>query len=145
MKANTINNNLGKVQGWNNITTNLFGRDVVGIEELSYKDKVGKSNVKGAGKFAIGRTEENYDAEASITLLKEELDAIKNSLPPGMRIQDIEMSDIVVEYALKSGEIKKDIIRGAEFTEQEITVKQGDGAIWVKLPLIITLIDWNQR
>lgn len=143
MRSPSIINSLGKLQGWNNITTNLFGRDVVGITELAYDDNIKKDNVYAAGKFMVGRSESNYEAKASITLLKEEVDAIKATLPPGKRLQDIDMSDIVVEYAQKSGIILKDIIRNVEFTGQAIDVKQGDGSIAQKLELIISHIDWN--
>lgn len=145
MKAGTIINSLGKLQGWNNITTNLFARDVVGITELSYDDTTKKENVMGAGQFMVGRSEGNYEAKASITLLKEEIDAILDTLPPGTRLQDIEASDIVVQYALKTGKIRKDIIRNAEFTGNSIDIKQGDGTIATKCELIISHIDWNVR
>ena len=143
MKAQSIVNSLGKLQGWNNVTTNLFGRDVVGIMEINYSDNTKKENSYGAGGMPVGRTESNYEAKASITLLKEEVDAIKATLPPGKRLQDIDISDIVVEFALKSGKINKDKIRNAEFTGTEIAVKQGDGSITVKLELIVSHIDWN--
>lgn len=143
MKAKTIINSLGKLQGWNNITTNLFGRDVVGITELNYSDSTKKENAYGAGGMPVGRTESNYEAKASFTLLKEEVDAIRKTLPPGKRLQDIEMSDIVVEFLGKDGKIMKDIIRNAEFTGSAVDVKQGDGSIAQKLELIISHIDWH--
>lgn len=145
MRSGSIINSLGKLQGWNNITTNLFGRDVVGITELAYDDNTKKENVMAAGKFMVGRSEGNYEAKASFTLLKEEVDAILDTLPPGMRLQDIEMSDVVVQFAMKTGRIRKDIIRNAEFTGNSIDIKQGDGSIATKLELIISHIDWNVR
>lgn len=138
-----IINNLGKLQGWNNITVNILGRDVVGITELSYSDTTKKENAMGAGNMPVGRTEGNYEAKASITLYKEEVDAIQKSLPKGKRLQDIDMFDIIVEYQLKNGQVIKDIINGAEFTGKAIDVKQGDGSIAHKLELIISDIDWD--
>lgn len=145
MRAGSIINSLGKLKGWNSITTNLFGRDVVGITELAYDDNTKKENVMGAGGFMVGRSESNYEAKASITLLKEEVDAILDTLPPGTRLQDIEASDIVVQFAMKTGRIRKDIIRFAEFTGNSTDVKQGDGSMATKLELIISVIDWNVR
>lgn len=143
MKSQSIVNSLGKLQGWNNITTNLFARDVAGITELSYGDTTKKENAYAAGGMPIGRTESNYEPKAYITLLKEEVDAILDTLPPGKRLQDIEMSDIIVQYLIKGGKIRKDIIRNAEFTGNSIEIKQGDGSIAIKLELIISHIDWN--
>jgi len=95
MAKTTIINQFGKLQGWNNITLNLLGRDVVGITELSYSDTTKKENVMAAGAYPVGRSESNYEAKASITLLKEEIDAILASLPKGKRLQDIETFDMI--------------------------------------------------
>ncbi|MRJ11397.1 hypothetical protein EDL98_09990 [Ornithobacterium rhinotracheale] len=138
----TVVNPFGKMQGWNKITINLLGRDVVGISELSYSDTTKKENAYGAGNMPVGRTEGNYEAKASITLYKEEVDAITKSLPSGKRLQDIEPFDIVVLYD-KKGEIKKDRINYCEFTGNAVEVKQNDGSISVKCELIVSHIDWN--
>ncbi len=142
MGKTTVVNHFGKLQGWNNVTFNLLGRDVVGITEINYSDTTKKTNVMGAGNMPVGRAEENYEAKASITLLKEELDAIKNALPKGKRLQDIEPFDPVVVYE-RGGIIQKDVIRNAEFLGTEMAIKQGDGSIAVKLELIVSHIDWN--
>lgn len=90
----------------------------------------------------VGRTEGNYEAKASITLYKEEVDAITKSLPSGKRLQDIEPFDIIVLYD-KKGEIRKDRINYCEFTGNSVEVKQNDGSISVKCELIVSHIDWN--
>lgn len=142
MAQPTIINNFGKLTGWNNITLNLLMRDVVGLLEISYSDTTKKENAYGAGGMPVGRTEANYEAKASITLLKEEVDAILNALPKGKRLQDIEPFDIIVLYE-KKGEILKDRINYCEFTGNAVEVKQNDGSIAVKLELIVSTIDWN--
>ena len=143
MAKTTIINQFGKLQGWNNITLNLWGRDVVGITELSYSDTTKKENVMAAGAYPVGRSESNYEAKASITLLKEEIDAILASLPKGKRLQDIEPFDMIAAYEKKDSTIQKDAIRNVEFTGNGVDVKQGDGSIAVKCELIISHIDWN--
>uniref|UniRef100_UPI0039A55605 hypothetical protein n=1 Tax=Ornithobacterium rhinotracheale TaxID=28251 RepID=UPI0039A55605 len=139
--ANIINS-FGKLQGWNNITVNLLGRDVVGITELSYSDSTKKENAYGLGGQPVGRTEGNYEAKASITLLKEEINAITKVLPAGKRLQDIEPFDIIVLYD-RNGEILKDRINYCEFTGNSVETKQNDGSIAVKCELIVSHIDWN--
>lgn len=136
-------NHFGKLKGWNNVTFNLLGRDVVGITEISYSDSTKKSNIMGAGGFPVGRTEENYEAKASITLLVEEVDGMRSSLPKGTRLQDIEPFDIPVIYETPSGLIVKDVIRNAEFLGTEMEIKQGDGSIAIKFELIVSHIDWD--
>lgn len=135
-------NKFGKVAGWNSITTTMLGRDLEGITELSYNDDVDKENIRGAGKYAIGRGEGNYSAECSITLLKEEVDALQISLGPGKRLSDIAPFDIAVSYEYL-GVVYKDRIRNCEFRGRGVDVKQGDKSIVTKFDLIISHIDWN--
>ena len=135
-------NKFGKVAGWNSITTTMLGRDLEGITELEYGDTVEKENVYGAGGFPVGRGEGNYAATASVTLIKEEADALQLSLGPGKRLTDIAPFDIAVscDYLTK---IYKDRIRNAEFTGRSVEVKQNDKVIATKFELIVSHIDWN--
>lgn len=137
-----IVNKFGTVQGWNNITLNLLGRDVEGITQIAYDDTQTKENVYGAGNMPIGRSRSNYEPTASVTLLKEEVDALKRSLPRGKRIQDIAPFDIVVKYEVE-GVIMHDVIRNVEFTNNGVDVSQGDGSIAIEFELIVSHIDWN--
>lgn len=139
----TIINKFGQMTGWNNVGVNLLSRDVEGITELAYDDTVKKENAYGAGKFPVGRGEGNYEAKASITLFKEEVDALQSALPPGQRIQDILPFDINVQYEKKDGSIQKDRIRNCEFTNNAVDVKNDDGTISIKLELIVSHIEWN--
>lgn len=131
------------MQGWNSVTVNLLGRDLEGITELAYDDKVKKENVYGAGGYPIGRGRGNYEGKCSVILLKEEVDALKTSLPAGKSIKDIAPFDIVSEYETEDGAILKDRIRNAEFTNDGVEVKQNDLMIGTKYELLISHIDWN--
>lgn len=142
MAGTTIINKFGKMQGWNNVTLNLLGRDVEGITELEYSDSTEKENIPGAGKFPIGRGEGNYEAKASITLHKEEYDALQAALP-GRRLAEILPFDAVVEYAMSDGKIQKDRLRNVEFTGRGVQVKQGDKSIVYKSELILSHIEWD--
>lgn len=133
------------MQGWNAVTANLLGRDLEGITELAYSDSQKKENVYGAGQYPIGRGRGNYEAKASITILKEEVDALKLALPAGKTIQEIAPFDIVVEYETENGFIKKDRIRNAEFLGDGVEVKQNDMTIATKYELLISHIEWNIR
>lgn len=139
----TIVNKFGTLQGWNTVTANILGRDVEGITELAYDDKEKKENVYGAGKFPIGRGRGNYEPKASITLMKEEVDALKLSLPPGKSIRDIAPFDMIVQYETETGVILKDRIRNAEFMGDGVEVKQNDMTITTKYELLISHIEWN--
>lgn len=139
----TIINKFGTMTGWNDITVNLLSRDVEGITELAYDDTVKKENVPGAGMYPVGRSKGNYEAKASITLYKEEIDAIKEALPSGRRLQDILPFDINVQYQKADGSVVKDRIRNCEFINDGVDVKNNDGTISIKLDLIVSHIEWN--
>ena len=141
-RERTLLNKFGKVTGWNDITTNMLGRDLEGITELAYDDKRDKANIYGAGGMPVGRGDGNYEAKASVTLSKEELTALQLSLEPGKRLSDIAPFDIAVTYEY-NGFIYKDRIRNVEFTGKSIEVKQGDKSIATKCDLIVSHIDWN--
>lgn len=138
----TLINKFGRVAGWNNVKVVMLGRQVEGITALSYKDSVEKENVYGAGNMPVGRGEGNYKAEASITLLKEEVNALLLALGTGKRITDIEPFDIPVIYEY-NGFILKDVIRNVEFTDNGVDVKQGDKSIATQFTLLPSHIDWN--
>lgn len=140
-----IINKYGVVTGWNSLTVNFLNQDVEGIQKLSYDDTVTLENVRGAGRYPIGRSEANYEATCSLSLLKEEGDAIMNALPAGMRIQDIPPFDIIALYTRKDGSIQKDIIRNVQFTNNGREVNQGDGSIVYEHTMICSHIDWNVK
>lgn len=139
----TIINKFGTMTGWNSITTNFLGRDAEGITAIKYDDDIPKENVYGAGQYPIGRSEGNYAANCSLTLVKEEVDAIQKALPPGGRIQKIAPFDIVVEYESPTGQIMKDRIRNCEFTNKGVDVKQADGTIATEYKMVVSHIEWN--
>lgn len=142
-QATRIINKFGTMTGWNSVTVNLLGRDVEGINSVSYNDAETKENAYGGGKYPIGRSRGNYEPEASIGLYKEEVDALRLSLPVGKRLQDIAPFDIVVEYAREDGAITRDIIHNVEFTSDGVEVAQGDGTISREYDLIVSHITYG--
>lgn len=128
--------------GWNSATLNLYGRDVEGISELGYDDSVEKELIKGAGKMPIGVGEGDYVAKMTLKLYQEEVIAIMDSLPPGVRLQDVAPTDVIVQYTYNT-RIYKDIIRNVEFTKVGRAVKKGDKTVEQTVEVICTHIDWN--
>ena len=140
--ATRIINRFGTLIGWNNITVNVLGREMEGIEEVTYEDEEDIGVGHGAGKFAQGKTRGNYTAKASVRIWKEESIALQQSLPKGSRVQDIPDFDVVIQYEYQ-GQFYKDIVRNCSFKNNGTSVKQGDGKIVTKYDLVPTHIDWN--
>ena len=142
-KYTTIINKFGLMTGWNALTVNLLGRDVEGITELSYDDTIEMGGARGAGMFFVGYGEGNYEAKASITLFKEEWDAIQAALPKGASISSIPPFSIIAEYERDLTKTT-DIIPYCKFKGRGVAVKQGDKTIVYKCDLaVFGKIDWN--
>ncbi|MFE3848965.1 hypothetical protein ACFX5D_13415 [Flavobacterium sp. LB3P45] len=141
-KVVTLINAFGRMAGWNSVTLNLFGRDAEGIAEVSYDDTIDKELIYGAGKMPIGVGEGDYKAKFGLKLYQEEVIAIMDSLPPGVRLQDIAPTDVIVQYTYNT-RIYKDIIRNVEFTKVGRAVKKGDKTVEQAVEVICTHIDWN--
>lgn len=140
--ATQIINNFGQVSGWNQHSVVLLGRKLVGISKISYKDSTEVEAVHGAGGFPIGIGEGNYSAECSMTLLKEEVEALLGNLPANGRLQDIPPTDIPV-LTIRNGKTTKDVIRNFQFTGLGKEVSQGDKSVYLEMPCFCTHIDWN--
>lgn len=143
MSNTTIINKFGKMKGWNAVTVNVMGRDLEGVTAISYSDKEAKENVYGAGKFPIGRSTGNYEAEAKMSLYKEEADGLRLSLGPGKRVLDIAPFDVVVHYETETGSLLKDRIRNCEFKNDGVDIKQADGTIVTEYELLVSHIEYN--
>ncbi len=138
----TIINKFGRIVGWNNLTVRVLNRNLEGITEITYDDNVDMDNEHGAGRYALGQSEGNYTAKATISLFSEELVALQASITPGLRIQDIPVFPIIVEYD-RNGIIQKDVIQNCRFKNNGREVKQADGKIVTKIEILTSHIDWN--
>lgn len=140
--ASTLINKFGKLTGWNDITVTMLGRDVEGITELEYNDSKEMEPAMGAGAYPIGYGEGNYSAKGSLTLYKEEWDALQRSLPPGFSVSDIAPFPIVVEYDYQGFKMRDSFI--AKIKGRGVGAKQGDKNLNNKAELMILgKILWN--
>jgi hypothetical protein len=142
MSEATIKNKFGTMAGWNNVTTNMRGRDIEGITEVDYSDEVERDNAYGQGAYPIGDSEGNVKPKASLTLYLEEIIALQRSLPPGTNISKVAPFDITVEYEYQ-GFKYKDRIRNCRFKGNGRAIKQGDKTISQKFDLLVSHVDWN--
>ncbi len=128
---------------WADVEIQFLGRKIVGARGVKYKTEMEKEEIFGAGRepLAIGRGNKKYSGE--LTILQSELEVLQKAVGAAT-ILDIPDFDIVVSYAPKDGgPIVTDIIRGAQFTEVEKGMSQGDKQMEVTLPFIALGIDYN--
>jgi hypothetical protein len=109
---------------WSSIRAVIFGRSIVGFDEINYEDTKDGNAVTGRGDEPYDSFTSNYKAKGDISLHMGEVVAIQRIIPIGVRIQDIEPFDIVVTYN-RDGILVKDILRGCRFLINSRSSKSG--------------------
>lgn len=130
----------GVLYGWSSISLNIAGTPTVGVTAINYKTTQTKENKYGASQYPIGRGYGRIEVEASVTLMMDVVESIRQASPTGT-LTDILPFDIIVTYKRPgSPNLVQHIIKNCEFTEDPIDVKEGDTSIEVALPLIASEI-----
>ena len=119
---------------WKNISVVVLGRTIDGITAIKYKRTVKKEHVYGRGNKSQGIVSGNEEITGSITLLQSELEAMVAAAAAGGRNLSELALDIVHSYENDAGTITTDIVVGAQFTEYEKAMSQGDTHMKVELP-----------
>lgn len=133
----------GVQHSWANLQVTIAGRAVTGITKISYKDSQTMENIYGAGVRPVGRGYGRIECEGAITLLRDEVEAIRNSSDTG-RMQDIAPFDIMVQFLPVNGSsIVTHKLRDVQFKEDGMEVSEGDTSNATEIPLIMSKIDWK--
>jgi len=133
----------GVQYGWAHIEVNIGGLPVTGITKISYSDEQEIANIYGIGARPVGRGYGNITCKASITLLREEIEAIREGSPTG-RLQDIAPFDIAVSYIpLQGQKMVNHIIKDCQFKNDGVEVSQGDTKNEQSLELVCSQIKWK--
>lgn len=133
----------GRLHGWNDITMNVGGTPVSGVQAINYKDNQVIDNVYAAGKFPTGRGEGQVSFEGNITLLKEEVDSLVNAIPSG-RLQDYPEFPITVVFLPEgSNNFTTHQLLYCRFKNNGIDVKSGDSSVATQIELAIGDIKWK--
>lgn len=124
-----------KNYSWNDISINLGGRIVEGVEEVEYTAKQEKSVIRGRGGkgHKVGRG--NKDFEGKITLWQSEVEAMIKDAPN----KDLLALSFDVIWSFvpdDGGATVTDVLTTCEFTEYKKAMKQGDKNMLVELPFI---------
>lgn len=129
---------------WADVEIVMLGRPVTGIRGVTYKETQEKEPVYGRGNKPRAIQKGNKAYEGSIVLLQSELEAMQAAVGKNNSVLDIPAFDIVVAYAPTDGSpIITDIIKNAEFTETEKSLKQNDKFMELTLPFVALGIEYN--
>lgn len=141
----SLNTNVSNQTGWNNIKVALFGRQVLGITAISYKQTSEKETLYGAGREPLGVGVGNNTYEGSITLYRYEVDNIlagARAGNPQADLTSIATFPITVVRETSPGVFQTDIVN-AQFTTTGTDLKQNDKMDLVELPLLVVGIQFN--
>lgn len=133
----------GRSYDWASITALVAGVLCVGITAIDYDETQVKEDNMGAGNRPVARGYGNKKAEnCSIEVYAEEAESIANRVANG-DLLDIPPFEIIVSFRI-GATITTHILKNAEFTKNSRALKQGDTAIKVTLPLIVSHIQWKK-
>ena len=118
---------------------NVAGRVITGVKEVRYSHKLEPGKVRGTSAQINGRTRGQYEAEASITLYKQEAQELIAALGAGYMEVAFE---VVVHYADAGQPVTTDRIVGCRIKSQENSHQEGSDALSVKFDLdVIAVIE----
>lgn len=137
-------NNYGEVATWGTIELVLYGRKIIGVSKVSYKYEREIESVYGAGHQPIGYGMGNSTCEVAITILKEEMEGLQASLPPGMTVDQIPPTDAIV-LTKRNGRTHKDVIRNFKLLGRGVEANQNDKALWEEPPCWASHVEFDVR
>jgi hypothetical protein len=132
----------GKAYEWADITVNIMGIPIAGIDAISYEEDQKMTNNYGAGNRVVSRGYGQIEPIGSITLHAEEINALVNAAPNG-RLQDIPEFQVTVAFIPNGGAVMVHKLKMCRFMKNKMDGKKGDTMIPVELPLIVGDISWK--
>lgn len=121
---------------WSNITWGWYTLPLIGIRSINYELKQKKELNYGQGTKPISIAYGNYEPTAEIEIYLDEWNKIIAAAPNNDPMQ-IPGSDFQVSFGGSRVQSKTDVLQLAEFTNDPVSVKQGDTIVAIKLTLIL--------
>lgn len=119
-----------------------IGRKTIGVQALSYKNALKPGIVRGTSARKNGRTRGQHEPDASITMYKEEADALIDELGDGYGEVPF---DIVVNFADEGQPLSTTVIVGARIVDDGEDFKEGSDALMTKFDLDVMDILKNNK
>ena len=131
----------GVLYSWADVTVTIGGTLVKGIRKVSYKDEQQIDPIYGVGQHVVGRGYGRITSTASITLLRDEIEAIREASDTG-RLQDIAPFDVIVSFVPTSGKkVVTHKILDCQFKTDGLDISEGDTSNEVECELIVSHIE----
>lgn len=124
------------------LEANVAGIPIPGITELTYSDTLEPGKVEGARPQLLGRTRGKYEAEASMSMYRQEFDELTTKLGDGYGEK---VFNIVANYGDDGQPTVTDRIVGCRIKKVDNQAQKGNDPLEVKLELDIMYITRNDK
>ncbi len=137
----------GREYQWSDVSLILGGKDVTGVQEISYSEKMTKEAIYGKGNKPVSIQQGNKSYEGEIKVLQSELESLHiaaKAATGSASIMGISLDAVVCYGNPAAGNVMiTDRIFGIQFTEDAKTFNQGDVNMSITLPFIAMDIQYQ--
>jgi len=130
----------GESYDWSQIVVTVLGSPKAECKAISYTASQEKTNNYGQGSLPTSRGRGRKTFEGSLTLSLADLEALRG-VSPNRDVLDIPPFTITVTWIPRNGIPLNHVLKNCDFTEDVLTVAEGDTDIPVELPFIFSHIE----
>lgn len=131
----------GRAYDFTQITCTILGVPVVSISKITYNQKQEKKNNYGQGSFAVSRGQGVVEADASIELSMNDIEAIRDVALDGSLL-NIPAFDITIFFGNPQKPVTH-VLKNCEFISDGVEASQGDTDIKQSFDLVLSHVKFR--
>jgi len=124
----------GNRKSFASVEIDIKGRKYRGVTEINYSDTLEPGVARGTSPIALGHTQGDYEAEASVSVLREEFEEIMTQLGDGYG--EVEFP-ITVTHAARGQRTTTDRLPAVRIKNVDTSHSQGTDPTAVKMDLAV--------
>jgi hypothetical protein len=129
--------------GAGDVKVEFLGMITTDIEEIKYSVKQEKKNEYGLARNPTGRSYGKVEYELEITMSMRFSEQIRAKMPKGAKLIDIPPFPMAMSFVNTAYQSIKHKISFAEFLDEGVAVKSGDGKLMHSYKMICGQIDFS--
>lgn len=131
----------GRAYDFAQVVVNILGVPIMGIQSIEYKEEQEKKNNFGAGKWAVSRGHGTVNADATIEVSMNDIEALRDAIPSG-RLLDIPAFPITVTF-LNDQKVVTHTLHNCEFMDDGVTGAVDDTDLVRSFGLVVSHITYR--
>jgi hypothetical protein len=133
----------GKSYEHADVTVIVMGVTLISVTGVEYDESPKIKNIYTTGRYPTSRIHGSIEPTAKLTVLMEDVEALRAAAPQG-RLYLFPEFDVIVTFTDASLLPVVHTIKNCRFTDSKVTSTTGDDAIPVELPLVISHVDYGK-